>query len=103
MNTFPSAATKRKFKKRKHDEDTRIIEEQYQQYKDIDFLLEKWCWDGILAESAIFLEEQVKDMSDEALIAFTFEALGLPIDPQTSIKRNSNGFAFINFHFLAGD
>ena len=82
--------------------DTKIIFREDTKFGDFDVVYEKWEWDGILAESIIFDEEDVSEMDDDEIINKVKNSplfddkiyKGIP-----TIRRNS-GFVFVNFNFI---
>jgi len=58
-----------KFKNIPVKEDTTILLSSPMKWGDLDIVYQKWSWDGITAESIIFLSEDVKAMDDEVLEA----------------------------------
>ena len=56
-----------KFKQVPIDEDTEILFQEEKKLGQYDVLYEKWCWDGINAESIIFANEDIANL-DDALI-----------------------------------
>ncbi len=71
-------------------------------FGDYDVLYQKWRWDGIAAESLIFVAEDVESMDDDALKAYVAES---PLvdnkDDKMTLTRNSKGFTLVNFNFGA--
>ena len=55
-------------------------------------------WDGITAESIIFISEDVKILDDAALEADVREGPLVEKDSQVTIKRTEE-FTFVNFNF----
>lgn len=82
------------------EEDTKILARIEATLDDYDVLYEKWFWDGIHAESIIFIADDVKEMDDEAFKAFVAESPFVE-DTNMTIKRDSKGFTFVNFNFKA--
>lgn len=80
------------------EDDTRINASIEATLGDYDVLYQKWYWDGMEAESIIFIADDVKDMDDEALKSFVAES-PLVNDPRMTMKRDSKGFTFVNFNF----
>ena len=80
------------------EDDTRINASIKATLDEYDVLYQKWYWDGINAESIIFIADDVKDMDDEALKSFVAES-PLVQDPTMTIARDRKGFTFVNFNF----
>lgn len=83
------------------EDDTRIIFEKEMQFGDYPILYQKWCWDGILAESIIFISEAVKDLNDAQLESEIKTSPLVNVDSNITIKRIDGGFTFVNFNFSA--
>ena len=56
-----------KFKQVPIDEDTEILYREEKKLGQYDVLYEKWNWDGVIAESIIFANEDIDNL-DDALI-----------------------------------
>lgn len=81
------------------DEGTKIVFSSPMKWGELDIVYEKWVWDGITAESVIFLTEEVKAMSDRALELDVRDGPLVQADSQVTIKRGDK-FTFVNFNFL---
>ena len=91
-----------KFDNIPEQENTEIIFRAEVKFGDLDVVYEKWEWDGILAESIIFDEDDVSEMDDDEIISQVkdsplFDGKIYKGDP--TIRRNS-GFVFVNFNFI---
>ena len=80
------------------DKDTKILFSSPMKWGDMDIVYQKWNWEGIGAESIIFLTEDVKDMDDETLEAEVLDGPLVREDSQITIKRGDK-FTFVNFNF----
>ncbi|MFK5949693.1 MAG: hypothetical protein QM500_13100 [Methylococcales bacterium] len=83
------------------ENDTRILFRHEMKFGEYDILYEKWCWDGISAESIIFASEDVAGLSDKQL---EFEVRSSPLlrhDTCVTVKSTESGFTFVNFNFLS--
>jgi len=89
-----------KFKNIPLDEGTKITFSSPMKWGDLDIVYQKWSWDGITAESIIFLNEEVKAMDDEALEADMRDGPIVREDSQVTIKRGDE-FTFVNFNFVS--
>ena len=90
-----------KFKNVPVDADTNILFSTEANLGEYDVLYQKWSWDGIIAESVIFVSEDVAELSDAEIEA---EVRTLPLveeESQMTIKRAESGFTFANFNFEA--
>ena len=91
-----------KFNNISEQKDTKIIFRAETRFGDFDVVYEKWEWDGILAESIIFDEDDVSEMDDDEIInqvkdSPLFDDKIYKGDP--TIRRIS-GFVFVNFNFI---
>ncbi|MDD2723001.1 MAG: hypothetical protein PHH59_03135 [Methylovulum sp.] len=80
------------------DQDTTIIAQCESKFDCYPVLYQKWIWDGIAAESIIFANEDIPDLTDEEL---ENEVKSSPIfreKSQITIKK-TDGFTFVNFNF----
>ena len=82
------------------DKDTKILFSSPMKWGDLDIVYQKWNWEGIAAESIIFLNEDVKEMSDESLETDVRDGPLVREDSQMTIKRGDD-FTFVNFNFVS--
>ena len=88
-----------KFKTVSVEKDTRILFHKEIKLDKYDVLHEKWFWDGIKAESVIFANEDVADLSDEE-VELIVKSSALPkLGSSFTLKRLESGFTFVNFNF----
>ena len=80
------------------DKDTKILFSSPMKWGDLDIVYQKWNWEGIIAESIIFLSDDVKEMDDEALEADVRASPLINVDSQVTLKRLDE-FTFVNFNF----
>jgi len=88
-----------KFKDLSTDEGVKILFRSPMKWGELDIVYEKWYWEGINAESVIFLTEDVKELSDEALEADVRNGPLIRDDSQITIKRLDK-YTFVNFNFI---
>jgi len=81
------------------DEDTRIMFRQEAGLGKFDVLYEKWSWEGISAESIIFANDDVADMTDNELEQEVRKSPLVKKESDITIKRLDVGFTFVNFNF----
>lgn len=81
------------------DSDTVLLLSTEAMLDGIDVLYQKWIWEGIEAESFIFVTDDVSALSDESLEEFCRTSPMLEKESKMTIKRSSNGFDFVNFNF----
>ena len=88
-----------KFKNVPVDEDTRIQFRHEAKFGKYDILYERWSWEGISAESLIFVSDDVADLTDEELERELRKSPLVKKDSAVTIKRVDSGFTFANFNF----
>ena len=81
------------------EEDTSILNRMEVKLGDYEVLYEKWSWDGISAESIIFANTDIKDLSDKELEAEVKASPLVKSSSDITIKRSKTGFTFVNFNF----
>jgi hypothetical protein len=81
------------------DEDTRIRFRQKIRMGEFDVLYEKWSWEGILAESIIFADDDISGMTDEEIEQEARKSPAVKNGSEIKIKRSDAGFTFVNFNF----
>ena len=101
----PCAVSKRspemtkKFKNVPADKDTRILFRHEAKFGEYEVLYEMWSWEGISAESLIFANDDVLDLTDEEIELEVRKSPLVKLDSAITIKRLSDGFTFVNFNF----
>jgi len=81
------------------EEDTHILFSLEAHLGETEVLYQKWVWDGITAESIIFVTEDIKQMSDKELEKEVRTSPLLKSDTKITISRSDSGFTFVNFNF----
>ncbi len=81
------------------EKDTKILFRQEASLGNIEVLYEMWSWEGISAESLIFANEDVADVTDEALEQEVRKSPLVNEESDMTIKRLDAGFTFVNFNF----
>jgi len=81
------------------DDDTKILVSLENKLGERDVLYQKWFWDGITAESLIFVSDDVVSLNDNELKA---EVRTSPLVKSDSItiSRSDGGYTFVNFNFV---
>ncbi len=88
-----------KFKNVPVEEDTRILFRQEAELGTYEVLYEMWSWEGISAESIIFVNDDISDLTDEELEQEVRQAPLVKKESAMTIKRLDSGFTFVNFNF----
>lgn len=83
------------------DKDTRVLFRQEAKLGKYDVLYEMWSWEGISAESIIFANDDVADLTDEEIEQETRKSPLVKEGSQITLKRLDSGFTFVNFNFEA--
>ena len=73
------------------EKDTRVLSRVQVKIGDYDAVHEKWFWEGISAESYIFLSDEIKELSEE-------EILDMVGEEAATFKRMET-YTFVNFNF----
>ena len=81
------------------EKDTQILVQQEAKFGSYDVLYQKWYWDGITAESLIFLTDDVSDLCDSSLEKEVKSSPLVKPDSSVTIKRAESGYTFVNFNF----
>jgi hypothetical protein len=64
-------------------------------------LHQKWYWDGIIAESIIFANEDIVGITDAEIETIVRLSPLVKADSKITLKRSKSGFTFVNFNFEA--
>jgi hypothetical protein len=80
--------------------DTKLLFQEIGKLGDYDVLYQKWFWAGITAESLIFSNEDIADISHKELEHEVKTSPLVKQDSSITIKSDS-GFTFVNFNFLS--
>lgn len=78
--------------------DTKIINQLEALLGSYPVLYQKWIWDGITAESIIFANLDIPDLTDEELEKEVKDSPICRENSQITIKK-TDGFTFVNFNF----
>ncbi len=82
------------------DEDTTIIYQQETLLGNYRVLYQKWHWENIVAESVIFANEDITDLSDEELAKEVKESpMMTKQNSRITVNKTDDGFTFVNFNF----
>jgi hypothetical protein len=81
--------------------DTVVLAKDEVEIDGVRALFEIWFWEGIEASSLIFSSNDIAHLTDQALLAWLVDKGYLEKDDlgTATIKRNKNGFDFINYRF----
>lgn len=89
-----------KFKNLPVEEDTQIIASFETKIEDYDVVYQKWYWDGIYAESIIFCNDDVAELTEAQIKNEVAENTALlKGNSQMTFKRGEK-YTFVNFNFI---
>ena len=88
-----------KFKNVPVEPETRVFKRSLTVVSGYDALHEQWSWEGIKAESFVFLSDDVAEFSDKVLERIVRDTEGVDEGSQITLKRSESGFTFVNFNF----
>lgn len=82
------------------EDDTKVLFALESKLGDRDILYQKWFWDGITAESFIFVSDDVSSLSD---VELETEVRSSPMvgSGSVTIVRSDSSYTFVNFNFVA--
>src|SRR5699024_9513160 len=89
-----------KFKNLSVDADTEILANFKSNVGDYEVLYQKWCWDGIYAESIIFFNEDVADLNEEQIKNQVKENTALLKENSQMTFKKGELYTFVNFNFV---
>ena len=81
------------------EEDTKILFELEATLGEYKVLYQKWFWDGITAESIIFANEDVINLTDKEIEREVRTSPLLQKASKITLSRSKSGFTFVNFNF----
>ena len=81
------------------DEGTKILFRLEAKLGKFEVLYEQWYWEGILAESIIFANDDILGMTDEEIVQEVQKSTLVKNGSEMKIRRSDAGFTFVNFNF----
>jgi hypothetical protein len=78
---------------------TNILFELNATLDDYDVLYQMWSWDGVTAESFIFLSSDIVDLTDDEVKTLAKSSPMIKADSELTMNRHEDGYTFINFNF----
>jgi len=79
--------------------DTTILFQQEATLDNYDVLYQKWFWDGITAESIIFVTADISALTDDEIEAEVKTSPLVKENSSITLKHGKTGFTFVNFNF----
>lgn len=92
---------KDKFEALPIDADTQILLQLNAKLDDYDVLYQMWNWDGITAESFIFLSTDILKLTDDEVKTLAQSSPMIKNDSELTMVRHEDGYTFVNFNFKA--
>jgi hypothetical protein len=83
------------------EQDTKILFSQEAILGEYDVLYQKWYWDGVTAESIIFLAEDIFGLNDDEIKKEVQDSPLVNGGSSITLKRSDSGYVFVNFNFIA--
>lgn len=90
-----------KFKDLPEDQDTKIIASLEAKIGNYDVVYQKWYWGGIYAESIIFFNEDIAELSEEEIKNEVAEKTTLLKDNSQMTFKKLDTYTFVNFNFVS--
>ena len=81
------------------DEGTLIKLERMHKVNGIDVLYQKWRWDAIIAESIIFLDEDVAGMTEKEIVKMVRRDVTCKKGTKVTFSQKGSGYTFVNYNF----
>jgi hypothetical protein len=81
------------------EEDTRIIHRIEAALNDLDCVYETWFWDGVQAQSLIFIEEELTISLENMEKEIRENTTLLDYKDSDITTKVTNGYVFFNFNF----
>ena len=80
---------------------TNILFELKATLDDYDVLYQMWNWDGVTAESFIFLSSDISDLTDDEVKTLVKSSPMIKADSELTMNSHEESYTFINFNFKA--
>ncbi|MDP2243506.1 hypothetical protein [Pseudomonas sp.] len=81
------------------DIDTHIVAQTETRLGHYEVLYQKWRWDGITAESLVFANDDISNLSNHEIEALVKSSSLIKLGSQITFSRAEHGFTFANFNF----
>ena len=89
-----------KFKNVPIDEDTKILFQALKKLDRYEVLYQIWSWEGLRAESVIFLDDDVKKLSKREIKRIVKTSSFLKNkESRMTFSQSGSGYTFVNFNF----
>ena len=80
---------------------TNILFELNATLYDYYVLYQMWSWDGVTAESFIFLSSDIANLTDDEVKTLAKSSPMIKADSELTMVRHEDGYTFVNFNFKA--
>lgn len=85
------------------ESDTTILYEQEAMLGDYEVLYQKWIWEGVEAESMIFVTEDIAEFNEREIEEIVRESPMVKQESKVTIKISESGYCFVNFNFVTSE
>lgn len=89
-----------KFKDLPMEEDTQIITNVKANIEQFDVVYQKWKWDGIMAESVIFFNEDITELTEDQIKNEVALCTALVKKNSQMTYKKGDKYTFVNFNFV---
>ena len=81
------------------DADTKIMTQVETKLGQYEILYQKWTWDGIIAESIIFVSEDISKLNAHEIEQEVRSSPMVKKDSKITMSKTDSGFTLVNFNF----
>jgi|26BtaG_2_1085354.scaffolds.fasta_scaffold03372_5 hypothetical protein len=89
-----------KFKDLPVEEGTQIITSVKANIEQYDVVYQKWHWDGIMAESVIFFNDDIAELTEEQIKNEVALCTALVKENSQMTYKKGEKYTFVNFNFV---
>ena len=83
------------------EEGTRILAQEIIILAGREVLHQVWAWDGVRAESLIYVSAEWEGIDDDSWPAITYTSQLVDRGSSSTVSHSDAGFVFVNFNFEA--
>ena len=83
------------------EKDTNVLFQLNATLGNYDVLYQMWNWNGITAESFIFLSTDILKLTDDEVKTLAKSSPMIKNDSELTMVRHEDGYTFVNFNFKA--
>ena len=82
------------------DEGTKILASSEIKIGELDAMHQSWYFEGVSADSYIFVNQDVENFTDDELVETVVSFLTTKPDrTRVTVKRSDSGYSFVNLNF----